>query len=480
MTTQEQLAAIKATREAHAARLKAIGDTAAGEGRSMNTAEAEEFDTLEKELDDLEANEARYERLAAREVATAAPVQAKTFQPTAGRDNAPVRTNDNLNLKTVEKLEPGIAFARQAICLFHAKGDVRIAAELAEKHYPNTSNVVKVLKAQAQGANLQQILMTKATVPAGTTTDATWAAPLVYQQTTSQDFIEFLRARSLIGQAQFRPIPFNVRIPRQTSGGTAKWTGQGKSKPLTKFDFDAINTAFTKVAAVSVITEELARFSDPAAEALIRDQLADTVIERLDTDLFDPDLAPDSGVNPGGLLYGVAPVAGPGGSPDSDDIACAILRLWTPWDASFMGARPAYYTTPGVLRYLAFLRDALGNRVYPNITANGGTIDGVPVRVSQYLANNGGSGGAPFILVDEAEIYMADDGVVTLDASREATIEMSDTPVGSTSATVTSNGSPFVNMFQTNSIAIRAERYTWWGPRRAGAIQWIDGMPSGC
>lgn len=57
---------------------------------------------------------------------------------------------------------------------------------------------------------------------------------------------------------------------------------------------------------------------------------------------------------------------------------------------------------------------------------------------------------------------------------------MSDTPVGSSSATVTSNGSPFVSMFQTNSIAVRAERFIWWGARRSGAVQWIDGFPTAC
>jgi hypothetical protein len=35
-------------------------------------------------------------------------------------------------------------------------------------------------------------------------------------------------------------------------------------------------------------------------------------------------------------------------------------------------------------------------------------------------------------------------------------------------------------MFQTNSIAVRAERFIWWGPRRSGAVQWIDGFPSSC
>ena len=63
---------------------------------------------------------------------------------------------------------------------------------------------------------------------------------------------------------------------------------------------------------------------------------------------------------------------------------------------------------------------SLGNIAFPGMTAFGGTLDGIPVRTSQYLANNGGSGGSPFILVDESEVYLADDGSVTLDASEQA------------------------------------------------------------
>jgi len=117
---------------------------------------------------------------------------------------------------------------------------------------------------------------------------------------------------------------------------------------------------------------------------------------------------------------------------------------------------------------------------FPGVTPFGGTLDGIPLRVSQYLANNGGSGGAPFILVDESEIYLADDGSVTLDASEQATIEMSSTPLGSSSATVASSATLPVSMWQTNSVAFRAERYIWWGARRSGAIQWIDGFPTSC
>lgn len=477
-TIAEQIASLEATRKALSDRMSEIMQKSMDENRSTDTAESAEFDDADGQIKTIDADLIRLRKMERIQAATATPAneQAKAVENAVIRPEGGV---SNVQLKTVEKLAPGIAFARQAICLVHAKGDHEKAFRLAEKYYPQSENLVKLFKAQSEGANLENILHMKATVPAGTTTDTTWAAPLVYQQTTSQDFIEFLRPRTLIGQAQFRPIPFNVRIPRQTSGGSSRWVGQGKAKPVTKFDYDAINTAFTKIAGITVITEELARFSDPSAEALVRDQLADTVIERADTDLFDPDVAAVTGVNPAGLLNGVAPVAGPTSS-DPDDIRCAILRLWAPWDSSFMGARPAYYTTPGVARFLASMRDALGNVAFPGMTATGGTLDGIPVRTSQYLANNGGSGGSPFILVDEAEVYIADDGTVTLAASREATIEMSDAPVGSSSATVTSGGSPFVSMFQTDSIALRAERFIWWGARRSGAVQWIDGFPSSC
>lgn len=477
MTLQEQLAALRATREERQKRLTDIAQKAMDEGRSMNTAEAEEFDTAEGEIKSIDADIGRLTRLEAVQKAAA------TIVPVTNPDT-PVekaQRGADLQLKKVEKLEAGILAARYAMCLGVAKGNHAIAFQLAEKHYPHSESVVRTLKAQAEGADIAQMMHQKATVPAGTTLDSTWAAPLAYAETWGGDFVAFNRPRTLLGQAQFRPVPFNVRIGGQTSGGTANWVGQGKSKPVTKFDFTAYTTQFTKIAALSVVTKELLRLSDPSAEVLVRDGLSDAVVAKADGDLFDPDLAAVANVNPAGLLNGVTPIAVGAIDPsDPESIRCALLQLWAPWDSAFMGERPAYYTTPAVARLLASARDALGNRAFPGMTPRGGDLDGTPVRVSQYLANNGGSGGAPLILVDEAEIWLADDGSVTLDFSDHATIEMSDTPVGSSSATVTSNGSPFVSMFQTNSRAFLAERPIWWAPRRAGAVQWIDGFPTSC
>lgn len=472
-TFAEQIADLKATRDTSQQTMRGIAQKSVDESRSMNTAEAEEFDTLEGTIKRLDDDINRLSRMAAMDKETAKALEPPKEEMTSGY-RAPVQ------IKSTEKLEPGIAMARYAMCLMKAKGNHSVAFQLAQLHFPNTEGVVKTLKAQSEGANLQELMRLKATVAAGDTINATWAAPLVYANTFAGDFIEYLRPRTLIGQAAFRRTPFNVRIGGQTSGGSANWVGQGKAKPVTKFDFNAVTVPFTKVAAISVITQELARFSDPDAAALVRDSLADTVIERIDLDLFDPDKAAVANVSPAGLLNGVAPIAVTIDPGDPESIRCAIMALWAPWDTTFMGSRPAYYTSPAAARVLAFQRDALGNRSFPTMSPTGGTIDGVPVRVSQYMAQNGGSGGTIFALVDEAEIFLADDGSVTLDMSDQATIEMSDTPAGSSNPTVVASSTLPVSMWQTNSIAFRAERFIWWGPRRTGAVQWIDGFPTSC
>jgi HK97 family phage major capsid protein len=474
-TFLEQVAALKETREAKMAEMKAIAQKSVDEARSMDTAEAESFDTIEGEIKRLDSDISRLSKLAEMD-----RLSAKAVDDSADRNKSvDGGYKSPLQVKTNEQLPPGIAFARYAMCLTKAKGNHQLAFQIAQKHYPHTENVVRTLKAQAEGANLQEMLQLKATVAAGTSLDSTWAAPLVYAQNFMGDFISYLRPRTLIGQANFRPVPFNVRIGGQTSGGTAQWVGQGKAKPVTKFDYTSTTVPFSKIAAIAVITQELARFSDPSAEALVRDSLADCVIERIDTDLFDPDLAAVSNVSPASLLNGVAPVSVVGNTIDYADpasVRAAIAALWAPWDTTYLGARPAYYTTPAVARQLSLAREALGTPAFPGVTPMGGVLDGVPLRVSQYLANNGGSGGAPFILVDESEIYLADDGSVTLDASDVASIQMDDAPTNSSSSSVTATS--LVSMWQTNSIAFRAERFIWWGKRRSGAAQWIDGFPT--
>ena len=55
------------------------------------------------------------------------------------------------------------------------------------------------------------------------------------------------------------------------------------------------------------------------------------------------------------------------------------------------------------------------------MSMTGGTLDGMPVIASDYV-------GDIVVLVNASDIYLADDGEITVDASREASLEMSDAP----------------------------------------------------
>src|SRR5690625_7199109 len=88
------------------------------------------------------------------------------------------------------------------------------------------------------------------------------------------DFVEFLRPQTILarfgrdGVPSLRQVPFRTALVGQTSGGEGYWVGEGKAKPLTKFDFSRRSLEPLKVANIAVVTEELLRDSSPSAEAL--------------------------------------------------------------------------------------------------------------------------------------------------------------------------------------------------------------------
>lgn len=475
-TIAERIAGLEAARESKRVRLEAINKAAEDEGRTKNETEREEYGTLVKDIEAIDqeiGDQKDLERIATR----AKPVDGTTAEKAGQSRDTRVVVNHPA------KLEPGIEFARFAMCVAAAKGNTREALELAKTHYPQQQRAIRVLKA-AGGKDVGQFIAnlaemhTKADVPAGTTVDDTWAGPLVAHNEFTGDFVEFLRARTIIGQLDLRRIPFNVHIKGQTTGGSAHWTGEGQLKPVTKFDFNDAYHGFKKVAGISVLTDELIRFSNPSAERLVRDSLAETVIARLDTDLFDT--TAESSTRPAGLLNNT--VANVSAGVDFAAVMEDIKTLWAPAIAANLPMTSArYVTTPSIALGLSLMTGEFSDRPqFPGMTMSGGTLNGVPVLVSNYIA------AGTFILVFQDEVYLSDDGVVTVDASREASIQMVDEADGTTNASSDlSSSSPapvpttLVSMFQTNSVALRAERYINWSKRRSTAVQRITSVAWG-
>jgi len=469
MKIADQIAAFEAKRLASSERMEALMAKAAEEGRTLDAEETEEYDTLESEVKEVDAHLVRLRSLERFQATKATPVIARAEDgngrvvPTA----APITVRRNL--------PPGIEFARYAMCLAAAKGNLMQAHEIAKNVYPEEHRIQNYIKAQ---------------VAAGTAQHVTWAAPLA--QADNQfvgDFVEYLRPATIVGKfgqngiPALRSVPFNVTIPGQTVGGSGYWVGEGAAKPLTKFGYERTTFPYTKVANIAVITEELLRFSNPSAEALVRDSLAAALIERMDIDFVSPTKAAVSGVSPASITNTASPVSSTGGT-DADAVRTDVKALMTNFISANISLSTGVWIMPATLALtLSLMRNALGQQEFPEISMTGGRFIGLPVIVSEHVPDV--AAGSPtiardiLILVNASDVWLADDGGVSIDISREASLEMDTAPsmysAGSGSPQ-TSVESAVVSMFQTNSIAIRAERYIHWAKRRSAAAQYLTGI----
>lgn len=451
MTIKEQIANFEATRAAKAARMKSLMDEASNKGETLGEAESQEYDSLKSELASVDTHLTRLAEMDKTNVAEAKAVDGTSAAAAAA-------SRGGISVVTVRENRPaGIGFARAAIVQVRARLDQASVLEVAKGLYPSDSELHKHFEY-------------KAAVPAGTTTQAVYASPLVDQTNLASEFIEFLRPQTIIGRIPgLRKVPFNVRITGQTSGGNGYWVGEGASKPLTSFAFNATTLLYTKVAAIAVITEELARFSSPSAEALVRDALAAALVERLDRDFIDPAEAGVVGVQPASVTNGVAALSSAGTS--ADNVRTDLANLLSSFVEANVNPSGLVLIMPNTLALALSLQvNSLGQPEFSGINMSGGTLMGIPVIASQYAANESG-GGNLVIALNANDIFLADDGQVRVDASREASLQMSDAP---TMNSATGVGASTTSMFQTNSIAIRAERFINWAKRRNTAVAYMD------
>lgn len=459
MHNSEKLTACRANLTAKTQRIaeiqKGVDDEALSDALKTESAQ------LLMDAKDLRAEIERLEFLEAAAIEKAQPVIAtNTQQATETREG-------RVQVKPLE-LPPGIEFARLMICKVMARisnGDVS-ALQVAKARYPDNPRIQMELKAAVAGA---------------TTTDATWAGPLVYPTTLVAEFVDYLRPLTIVGKfgtgniPSLRRIPFNVRILGQTSGTTAGWVGQGKLKKVQAYDI-AVNTIMTpaKIAAIAVFSDEIGRYSNPSIDMMIRDELARAIIERMDTDFIDPTVAVVANVSPASITNGLVALT-PSGTDAAAVRADLAQLLQTFIDANNPPASAVLITSNTVALAISLMTNALGQAEFPNLTMLGGTLRGIPCIASQYCAV-----GSPvsnlLILVNAGDIFLADDGAVSIDVSREASLEMSDAPED--------EAGTVVSMFQSNQIALRAERYINWAKRRASAaayladVAYTSGSPS--
>jgi HK97 family phage major capsid protein len=473
----EQLTALEATRAAKAARMGEVQSKASEEGRTKDEAEREEFATLRDEIKAIDAELVDLHEVEKMNGHRAlAVVDGRRSTPRAAEDDSDSRSTDARYrapaqpIRTEPKLDKGIGFTRIVKCIAAGRGNLLQAHELARNTYGDQSEVALSVKGLARIGSSNNIdLIERAAVQGGTTTDSDWAGPLVFPYPRlATEFLEFLRPRTILGRITgMTQIPFNVNIASQTSGGTAGWVGEGAAKPLTQWGYSSVNFRWAKIAAIVVQTEELMRFSSPSSDQLFRDELVRAIAERQDLDFLDPANAGTANIKPAAVTNGVTPIVSTGN--DADHVRLDLENLLATYDAANLTlTNPVFIMSQTKARALSLMRNALGQREFPELNLMGdGNFEGIPVVSSQYVTRFGTTGGEYIILINAPDIWFADDGQVTVDASREASLQMDSAPTEEASG---GGGTTTVSMWQTNSIAIRCERYVNWQKRRTAAV----------
>jgi HK97 family phage major capsid protein len=455
-TVAEQIADLENTRAAKAARMEEVMQKSLDEGRSTDQAEAEEVDTITGDIQSVDEDLVRLKNLQKIQQTKAAPVNGKDTK-TSNESRSPI-----IQVKDNRVRGDGIGMAQLAKCLFKAQGNLSAARDLAEENQSLDPRVAAVLKTA---------------VAAGTTSSDAWAGNLVGDETSLYaDFLEYLRPQTIIGKfgtngipSLFR-VPFRVPLLGQTSGGAGYWVGEGNAKPLTKFDFSRTTLSPLKVANIAILTEEVVRDSSPNADAIVRDQLVKALASRLDIDFVDPDKAASAGISPASITNGVTEISSSGS--DAAAVRRDIRALWAPFIAANNPPTTAVYIMSATTALaLSLMVNALGQPEFPGITMNGGTFNGVPVIVSEHLANNGGSSGAIVILVNAGDIYFGDEGGFQIDLSREASVQMDDAPDNPSSASTV-----LVSLWQRNLVGFRAERTVSWARRGTASVSWLGAV----
>jgi HK97 family phage major capsid protein/HK97 family phage prohead protease len=466
-TLADHISAFEATRAAKAARMEEIQQKALEESRSKDEAEQEEFDTLRDEIKSIDKELVDLREMQALSVAKAAPVEGNSREKASASRGGEIR----VSVKE-QKLPPGVRFARAVKCMGVA-GKMQIPAmDVAKQMYPN-DHVVHAL--------IQQ----KATVASGTTTVDAWAGALVSDEAGAAiaEFLEYLRPRTIIGRfgdggvPALRRVPFRAAIASQTSGGSGYWVGEGAAKPLTKFDFSRTRLEPLKVANIAVLTDEVLRDSSPSAETIVRDQLVAALAARLDTDFIDPDKAAVANVSPASITNGVTGTHTSATQPGTADTVRADLK--TAIGAYITANNPASSLVMIMSAHTALatslLMNAFGQQEFSGISLGGGDLLKIPVITSEYVGytQDSPTQGRLVILVNANDIALADDGGFNVDMSREASLEMSDAPAQNST---TPTAAQMVSMFQTNSVAFRAERTINWMRLRSEAVYVIDSV----
>jgi HK97 family phage major capsid protein len=439
MNISDQIAELAKKRAAKIAALEELRlRTTTPEVRAFTPEEQSAFDQCSREVDEIDKQTETLRGLEQIIARQATPPGGGEIRVTGGNRN----------------VQKGIRFACYARSILVAGGNAVQALEIARTAYRDMPEVQEILRAQMMG-------VFKAAAPIAQTDNPAWAGALNAINEVSSEIIELVHERAVIGQMSFRRVPFNVPVPRETAPiAAAGWVGEGKSKPVGSGAWDQVKLSPTKSTLIVVHSDELSRFAIAGTEGLLRDGLVRAIAKHINQ-TFLSNAAPVVGVSPGGVVNGLPPgqtFASTGNSAAEvhADLTHAVVIMTSNGDDS----SPAWVLNPATAAWLGGLQNLQGNLAYPTL-ANG-TLLGYPVKTTSLQP------ASEILLIDQEQVLLAEDGSVTVDVSREASVQMDTAPA--------TPPAPLVSFWQQNLVGLRGEQFINWMRARDTAVVQITGV----
>jgi HK97 family phage major capsid protein/HK97 family phage prohead protease len=426
-TTTERITTLEASRQALVGRLNTLAEKTDAAGTTLEPEDAAEYDDLQLQVKGIDADLVRWRELDKLNAAAAMPVLQSATAPRL--HSVQIKSN----------LPPGTSFARMVMAIARNGGVNHGAMEYASHTWRDTPEVA---------------LAIKAAVAPGNTTDPTWAGALVSIANVANEFLALLRPATILGKITgLRTVPFNTAVPVQTAGGSYGWVGQGKPKPVTKLGFLQAVLGMNKASGIVVLTEELVKSSSPSAETIVRGDMVAGIAAFLDVQFIDPAVAAVPDVNPASITNGIA------GIPSVDPITDLQALIGSIAGQGVPIAGLTLIMSEMNAFALGLLRSATGVSTFENATAQGGSVQGFQLIASNAAGNN-------VIALQPSMILYADDGGVSIDVSREASVIMDSAPV---------DGGALTSLWQNNLVGLRAERFVNWKRGRDHAVAFVTG-----
>ena len=230
---------------------------------------------------------------------------------------------------------------------------------------------------QAKGVLIPASLFNETRAAQTTTT----AAGIVPEDFRPDQFVGLLRNSMVVRSLGARVLP-NLRgdvvIPRQATTSTAQWLAEGDALTDTGLTFDSITLTPRHVGAITELSRQLLQQSNPSIESLVRDDFIQVVSLAIDKALIHGD-----GVKqPEGLLT-AATGTGTLGAPTWAKVLTVLQGL------ALKNVTPnAWLTHPKVA---TVLRKTLREAGLPGYLLENGQLAGIPVSVTNQLAEKAGS-----------------------------------------------------------------------------------------